>query len=198
MEKLGFAAGVCVCGLCVVSASTFESADMGIGETHDAFVNYQMKPSPTTSFHPAQHLAHSLSTSPGFLGAAVHGAESFTTHFVCVSFPGLPAPIPALQKQCIQFVSTKRAGTWQRSSKGWSLSFKMFQKAAGNTACSQQQWGLMHFFFLHVSACAYGMFHHSKACVTLLLTRWLGWMKAPFVRALMYSIWSVQVASFPL
>lgn len=90
--------------------------------------------------------------SSGFLRAAVHGAESFIRFCACLfRIPGSSAcpALVALQKQCIQFVSTKSVpATWQSTSKkGEACRSGRFKKAAGTTAWSPKQQGLMWLWF---------------------------------------------------
>lgn len=131
---------------CMCYGSRATTLGMGIAKMPEMWkmyfffflLNYQINSLPLTllhllSFFQSLHFTSSLPLSSDFLRAAVHGAESFITHFVHVFFkiPGSsPCPaLVALQKQCIQFVSTKSVpATWQSTSKEWSLSFKAFQK----------------------------------------------------------------------
>lgn len=128
-------------------------------------LNYQITSLPLTLLHLLsffRSLHHTRSASPpppssGFLRAAVRGAESFITHFVPVFFriPGSsPCPtLVALQKQCIQFVSTREKGCRQLGSppqKMWSLSFRAFQKISCRyrSAISEAVWTNVVMFFL--------------------------------------------------
>lgn len=128
---------------------------MGIAEMHGPgkmmfLLNYEMNSLPVALLHFFFHSVHlaqsspSSSSLPGFWRAAVHGAESFITHFVHVFFRILgsnPCPtLAALQKQCIQFVSTKSVpALGSPPQKGEAYHSRRFKKAAGNTACSQKQ-----------------------------------------------------------
>lgn len=111
VERLGLASGVCACLGWVPSLLKWQMRKK---------LNYMMlavwclgliiKWTHRLTSFAALCLLRTLPLS-GYLRAAVHGAESFITHFVHVFFR-IPDSSPilalaALQKQCIQFVRTK-------------------------------------------------------------------------------------------
>lgn len=85
---------------------------------------------------PLLHLSHSLPTSVRLLlQAPLSMVLKVSSHILCMSFESSRIQsLAALQKRCIQFVSTRSVpALGGPSSEGWS---PIIQKAAGNTACS--------------------------------------------------------------
>ena len=134
VEKLGFAAGVCVC----VSLCVCVCVCVGWGWLECMFffcliTKWTHCLSRHSCSFPTRCLRLTHSPPSGFWTTAVRGAESFITHFVRVYFESLGSPVPvrqlaALQKQCVRFVWTKSLPALGKSTskKGRSLSFKAF------------------------------------------------------------------------